>query len=135
MYCQSKQCADIYLYQLSDKQFLLSAIGLLVNMNLVFCVFYAMSCGLVVWLVVYAINISGCFVLFGTVISILMKRKFHPLGRCSDYLHFTTRFSLKLQNTSNGVLQPTVPLGDWLKKKNVPAIIIKQQFGFPISTT
>ena len=56
-------------------QFLLSAIGLLVNMNLVFCVFYAMSCGLVVWLVVYAINISGCFVLFGTVISILMKRK------------------------------------------------------------
>ena len=56
-------------------QFVLSAIGLLVNMNLVFCVFYAMSCGLVVWLVVYAINISGCFVLFGTVISILMKRK------------------------------------------------------------
>ena len=44
-------------------------------MNLVFCVFYAMSCGLVVWLVVYSINISGCFVLFGTVISILMKRK------------------------------------------------------------
>ena len=58
-----------------NMQFLLSAIGLLVNMNLVFCVFYAMSCGLVVWLVVYAINISGCFVLFGTVISILMKRK------------------------------------------------------------
>ena len=27
------------------------------------------------------------------------------------------------------------PLGDWLEKKNVPAIIIKQQFGFPISTT
>merc|ERR1712008_332796 len=52
-----------------------STIGLLVNMNLVFCVFYAMSCGLVVWLVVYSINISGCFVLFGTVISILMKRK------------------------------------------------------------
>ena len=29
----------------------------------------------------------------------------------------------------------TVPLGDWLEKKNVPAIIIKQQFGFAISTT
>ena len=27
---------------------------------------------------------------------------------------------------------PTVPLGDWLEKKNVPAIIIKQQFGFAI---
>ena len=45
------------------------------NLNLVFGVFYAMSCGLVVWLVAYAINTSGCFVLFGTVISILMKRK------------------------------------------------------------
>ena len=31
----------------------------------------------------------------------------------------------------NGV----VPLGDWLEKKKVPAIIIKQQFGFPMSTT
>ena len=30
---------------------------------------------------------------------------------------------------------PTVPLGDWQKKKKVPAIIIKQQFGFPMSTT
>ena len=29
----------------------------------------------------------------------------------------------------------TVPLGDWLEKKKVPAIIIKQQFGFPMSTT
>ena len=29
----------------------------------------------------------------------------------------------------------TVPLGDWLKKKKVTAIIIKQQFGFPMSTT
>ena len=29
----------------------------------------------------------------------------------------------------------TVPLGDSLEKKNVPAIIIKQQFGFAISTT
>ena len=29
----------------------------------------------------------------------------------------------------------TVPLGDWLEKKNVTAIIIKQQFGFPMSTT
>ena len=29
----------------------------------------------------------------------------------------------------------TVPLGDWLVKKKVPAIIIKQQFGFPMSTT
>ena len=29
----------------------------------------------------------------------------------------------------------TVPLGDWLEKKKVTAIIIKQQFGFPMSTT
>ena len=29
----------------------------------------------------------------------------------------------------------TVPLGDWLEKKKLPAIIIKQQFGFPMSTT
>ena len=29
----------------------------------------------------------------------------------------------------------TVPLSDWLKKKKVPAIIIKQQFGFPMSST
>ena len=29
----------------------------------------------------------------------------------------------------------TVPLGDWLEKKKIPAIIIKQQFGFPMSTT
>ena len=29
----------------------------------------------------------------------------------------------------------TVPLGDWLERKKVPAIIIKQQFGFPMSTT
>ena len=29
----------------------------------------------------------------------------------------------------------TVPLGDWVEKKKVPAIIIKQQFGFPMSTT
>ena len=28
----------------------------------------------------------------------------------------------------------TVPLGDWLEKKKVPAIIIKQQCGFPMST-
>ena len=28
-----------------------------------------------------------------------------------------------------------VPLGDWLEKKKAPAIIIKQQFGFPMSTT
>ena len=28
----------------------------------------------------------------------------------------------------------TVPLGDWLEKK-VSAMIIKQQFGFPMSTT
>ena len=32
-------------------------------------------------------------------------------------------------------IQATVPLGDWLKKKKVSAIIIKQQFGFPMSTT
>ena len=32
-------------------------------------------------------------------------------------------------------IQITVPLGDWLEKKKVPAIIIKQQFGFPMSTT
>ena len=32
-------------------------------------------------------------------------------------------------------LYHTVPLGDWLEKKNVPPIIIKQQFGFPMSTT
>ena len=29
----------------------------------------------------------------------------------------------------------TVPLGDWLEKKKATAIIIKQQFGFPMSTT
>ena len=29
----------------------------------------------------------------------------------------------------------TVPLGDWPKKRKVSAIIIKQQFGFPMSTT
>ena len=29
----------------------------------------------------------------------------------------------------------TVRLGDWLERKKVTAIIIKQQFGFPISTT
>ena len=28
----------------------------------------------------------------------------------------------------------TVPLGDWLEKKEATAIIIKQQFGFPMST-
>ena len=39
----------------------------------------------------------------------------------------------------NGILKGfipmyTVPLGDWLEKKKVKAIIIKQQFGFPIRT-
>ena len=29
----------------------------------------------------------------------------------------------------------TVPLSDWLEKKKAPAIIIKQQFGFPMSTS
>ena len=29
----------------------------------------------------------------------------------------------------------TVPLGDWLEKKKATAIIIKQKFGFPMSTT
>ena len=29
----------------------------------------------------------------------------------------------------------TVPLGDWLEKKKATAIIIKQQFGFSMSTT
>ena len=38
------------------------------------------------------------------------------------------------QGTEND-RQYTVPLGDWLEKKKVPAIIIKQQFGFPMSTT
>ena len=32
-------------------------------------------------------------------------------------------------------MQYTVPLGDWLEKKNVTAIIIKQQSGFAMSTT
>ena len=41
---------------------------------LVFGVFYAMSCTLVVWLVAYSINISGCFILFGVVINLLIKR-------------------------------------------------------------
>ena len=50
-------------------------IGLVINLTLVFSVIYAMSCGLVVWLVAYSVNISGCFVLFGTVISILIKRQ------------------------------------------------------------
>ena len=31
--------------------------------------------------------------------------------------------------------QITVPLGDWLERKKVTAIIIKQQFGFAIRTT
>lgn len=52
-----------------------SALGLIINLNLVFGVIYGMSCALVVWLVSYAINISGCFVLFGTVISILVRRR------------------------------------------------------------
>ena len=52
-----------------------SVIGLVINLILVFGVFYAMSCSLVIWLVAYSINISGCFVLFGTVVSILMRRQ------------------------------------------------------------
>ena len=47
----------------------------MINLILVFGVFYAMSCSLVIWLVAYSINISGCFVLFGTVVSILMRRQ------------------------------------------------------------
>ena len=46
------------------------------------------------------------------------------------YLVFT-KVARCLKNT----LYLTVPLGDWLEKKKVAAIIIKQQFGFPISTT
>ena len=36
---------------------------------------------------------------------------------------------------SRNTYYSTVPLGDWLEKKNVTAIIIKQQFGFAIRTT
>ena len=51
-----------------------SVIGLVINLILVFGVFYAISCTLVVWLVAYSINISGCFILFGVVINLLIKR-------------------------------------------------------------
>ena len=53
---------------------LIPVIGLFINLMLVFGVFYAMSCTLVVWLVAYSINISGCFILFGVVINLLIKR-------------------------------------------------------------
>jgi hypothetical protein len=36
-------------------------------------------------------------------------------------------------NQMSSIIQATVPLGDWLEKKKVTAIIIKQQFGFPIN--
>ena len=38
-----------------------------------------------------------------------------------------------LRSTTNPLLK--VPLSDWLERKKVPAIIIKQQFGFAIRTT
>ena len=60
---------------LKVRESLFSVIGLIVNLTLVFGVFYALSCSLVLWLVVYSVNISGCFVLFGMVINILMKRQ------------------------------------------------------------
>ena len=56
-------------------EFFFSVIGLVINLLLVFGVFYAMSCSLVVWLVAYSANISGCFILFGLVINLLMKRQ------------------------------------------------------------
>ena len=41
-----------------------------------------------------------------------------------------------MHNTFSVIIQGSnVPLGDWLEKKKVTAIIIKQQFGFAISTT
>ena len=62
-------------FQESDSNTLLiPVIGLFINLMLVFGVFYAMSCTLVVWLVAYSINISGCFILFGVVINLLIKR-------------------------------------------------------------
>ena len=40
--------------------------------------------------------------------------------KSNEFPHITTRY------------QVTVPLSDWLEKKKVKAIIIKQKFGFPI---
>ena len=49
---------------------------------------------------------------------------FGPLGsQCSNV------------NVFNFVSVLTVSLGDWLEKRKVTSIIIKQQFGFPIGTT
>ena len=57
-------------------------------------------------------------------------------------LHSIARANLNkskkvLTNTTvaSKYIPSTVPLGDWLEKKKVTAIIIKQQFGFPMSTT
>ena len=68
---------EIYSYSNTKnelKHFFFSVIGLVINLILVFGVFYAISCTLVVWLVAYSINISGCFILFGVVINLLIKR-------------------------------------------------------------
>ena len=49
----------------------------------------------------------------------------------SKYVHI--RISRKINDTMKILI--TVPLGDWLERKKVTAIIIKQQFGVPIGTT
>ena len=52
------------------------------------------------------------------------------------FLRITALKRGKIKKVTNQIIfNYTVPLGDWLEKKKVPGIIIKQQFEFPIRTT
>jgi NAD(P)H-flavin reductase len=46
-----------------------------------------------------------------------------------------TNYVYKRRGVGGRGIFNTVPLGNWLEKKKVTAIIIKQQFGFAMSTT
>ena len=51
------------------------------------------------------------------------------------FISMDTPNQLYISLNSIEYMYVTVPLGDWLEKKKFSAIIIKQQFGFPMSTT
>ena len=72
----------------------------------------------------------------------MFSKKWQAIGQLKPKWFYGDIVPTKIRNPDNNFVailskgwHHGVPLGDWLKKKKVSAIIIKQQFGFPMSTT